>query len=122
MAFEVNDAGRLALGGQMGPEIAHIEGTLMSKESDSYEISVSSIKLIRGGSQVWSGEKVSIKKEFVSQTFERKFSKGRTIAMSAVFVVSVYVIATKLNLFGLGKGGDEDPLPDTGIAFRPLHP
>jgi hypothetical protein len=106
MAFEVNDLGRLALGGQMGPEIAHIEGRLLSKQGDEYELAVRSVKLIRGGSQVWNGEKVTIKKEFISQTFERHFSKSQTIALSAVFVVSVYIVASKANLFGLGK---EDP-------------
>lgn len=109
MAFEVNDVGRLALGGQMGPEIAHIEGRLVSKTNDEYQVAVSSVKLIRGGTQVWSGEKVNIKKEHVSQTFERRFSKSRTIALSAVFVVGVYAIIRSQNLFGLGKG-DPDPV------------
>lgn len=110
IGFEVNDLGRLALGGQMGPEIAHIEGQLLSKQPDQYEVSVSSVKLIRGGTQVWNGEKVTIKREYISQTYERHFSKGQTIALGTVFVASVFIVAEKLQLFGLGKG-DPDPSP-----------
>jgi hypothetical protein len=108
MAMDVNDLGRLALGGQMGPEIAHIEGRLLNKQGDEYQISIKSVKLIRGGSQVWNGETVTIKKEYISQTYERHFSKSQTLALSAVFVATVYYIAVKQNLFGLGK---EDPDP-----------
>jgi hypothetical protein len=116
MAFEVNDLGRLSLGGQMGPEIAHIEGRLLSKQGDEYELSVRSVKLIRGGSQVWNGERVTIKKEFISQTFERHFSKSQTIALSTVFVVSVYLIARQANLFGLGRGEPDKPPCDTNCV------
>ena len=108
MALEVNDVGRLALGGQMGPEIASIEGLLLSKQPEEYEIAVKSVKLIRGGNQVWNGETVRIKKEYVAYTYERQFSKSQTLALSAVFVAAVYYVAAKQNLFGLGK---EDPEP-----------
>ena len=116
MAFEVNDVGRLALGGQMGPEIAHIEGRLVSKTNDEYQISVRSVKLIRGGAQVWSGERVNIKQEYISQTFERRFSKSRTVALSAVFVVGVYALIRSQNLFGLGKGDPDPTQCDTNTA------
>ena len=122
MAFEVNDVGRLALGGQMGPEIAHIEGRLVSREQDEYQISVRSVKLIRGGDQVWSGERISIKKEYISQTLERRFSKSRTIAVTAVFVVGVYAILRSQNLFGLGKEGDPPNPNDTVHSLVPRSP
>jgi hypothetical protein len=116
MAMDVNDLGRLALGGQMGPEIAHIEGRLVSKESDEYEISVKSIKLIRGGDQVWNGERIRIRKEYISQTYERHFSKSKTIALSTVFVVSVYLVARQANLFGLGREEPDVPPCDTNCT------
>jgi hypothetical protein len=108
MAIEVNDLGRLALGGQMGPEIASVEGRLVSKSNDEYLVSVKSVKLIRGGTQIWNDEQVAIKREHVSQTYERHFSKSQTIALSAVFVAGVFVVVQKLELFGLGR---EDPAP-----------
>lgn len=122
MGMEVNDLGRLALGGQMGPEIQQIEGRLLSKNPEQYEVSVKSVKLIRGGNQVWNGERVTIKREYISQTFERKFSKNRTVALSAVFVVGVYVLISRLELIGLGKEGDTTGPPDSTAALRPRRP
>jgi hypothetical protein len=115
MALEVNDVGRLALGGQMGPEIVSIEGRLVSAQADEYEVSVKSVKLIQGANQVWNGERVRIKKEYVAHTYERKFSKSQTIALSTVVVAALYVVVTKQNLFGLGKGDpDKPPCDSTG--------
>ena len=119
LAMDVNDVGRLALGGLMGPEIAHIEGRLIGTEGDEYEVAVKSVKLIRGGNQIWNGERVRIKKEYVSYTYERRFSKSQTLALAAVATAGVFVVATKLNLFGLGKA-DPDPSPcDSSIAGTP---
>ena len=84
MALDVNDAGRVALGGSMGPEISQIEGQLLGKEAGDYVVAVSAIKLLRGGEQSWSGEKVHIKSEYVSSVYERRFSMGRTLALGAV--------------------------------------
>lgn len=122
MAMEVNDLGRLALGGQMGPEIQQVEGRLVSKNNGEYQIAVSSVKLIRGGAQVWSGEKVTVKPEYISQTFERRLSKSRTAAMAAVFVVGVYTVVRSQDLFGLGKR-DPDPVPcDTNCPTAARFP
>jgi hypothetical protein len=120
--MEVNDLGRLALGGQMGPEIQQIEGRLLSKSPEQYEVSVKSVKLIRGGNQIWNGERVTVKREYISQTFERQFSKSQTIALSAVFVASVYVVVSKLGLVGFGKEGDTTAPPNSVEAFRPRRP
>jgi len=122
MALEINDQGRLALGGQMGPEIQHIEGRLMAKEGDSYLVSVKSVRLIRGGDQIWGGEQVSIRKEFVSQTYERQFSKSRTVALSAVFVTGVFLVIKGLDLFGLGKEAPDSSTDSVGASWRrPRH-
>jgi hypothetical protein len=92
MAFDVNDAGRLALGGSMGPEIDQIEGRLVQRDSSQFVISVSSVRLLRGGDQPWAGEPVHIKSEYVSRYYERQFSLGRTLALSAVGVVAIVAL------------------------------
>ena len=100
----------------MGPEIAYIEGRLLSSQSDEYVIAVKSVKLIRGGNQVWNEERVTIKREYISQTYERQLSKNQTVALAAVFVVSVYLVAAKMKLFGLGKEEPVEPPCDTGCT------
>ena len=62
IAFDINDAGRLALGGSIGPEIAQIEGRLVEKGSADYLVAVTSVHMLRGGEQVWSKEPVRIKR------------------------------------------------------------
>ena len=103
VAFDVNDAGRLALGGAMGPEIKQIEGRLLDQENGEYVVAVSTIRLLRGGEQAWSGEKVRIKSEHVGTAYRRRLSKGRTIALAAVGVGAVALIATQ----SIVGGGDE---------------
>jgi len=105
IAFDVNDAGRVALGGSMGPEIIQIEGRLIEKSTADYLVAVSAIHMLRGGEQVWSGEPVRIKSEYVASVYERRLSRGKTIAMSAIGIGVAALIATQ-SIIG---GGTMDP-------------
>jgi hypothetical protein len=123
LAWEINDAGRVALGGAMGPEISRVEGRLIQKDNTEYVVAVSSVQLLRGGEQTWRGEQVRIKQDYVSAMYERKLSKGRSIAAAAITAGVVALVATKSSLLGLGG---LDPLPgpsDTASAGRrPVRP
>src|SRR5207248_8132884 len=77
MAFDINDAGRVALGGSMGPAIARIEGRLVGRDSSAYIVAVREITLLNGGDQTWSGERVQLKTEYVTEHYERRLSRGR---------------------------------------------
>lgn len=79
IGLSVNDAGRAALSPLMGPEISQIRGRLLDTTNREYLVAVSSIETFRAGEQIWSGEKVRIKPEFVYAVQERRFSKVRTI-------------------------------------------
>ena len=116
MAFDINDAGRVALGGAMGPEIGQIEGKLLSRENAEYLVGVTTVRFLRGGEQVWKGEQVRIKSEYVGSTWERHFSKGRTIMLSAAGVGGFAWILTR----GLIGSNKEDPIepPPGGTALR----
>ena len=48
-AFDINDVGRVGLGGSMGPEIAQIEGRLISRENAEYLVAVTNVHFLRGG-------------------------------------------------------------------------
>ena len=118
MAFDINDAGRVALGGSMGPEIAQIEGRLASKEGSEYVVAVTDVHLLRGGDQVWHGETVHIKSEYVSSLYERRFSAARSVAMGAAGLGAIAIIATR-SLGGLGSTERPEPSPgDTAHTQR----
>lgn len=117
IAFDINDAGRVALGGSMGPEIAQIEGRLVEKGSADYLVAVTAVHMLRGGEQVWSKEPVRIKSEYVSSVYEKKFSAVKTVALGAVGVGIVAALAGR-SLIG---GGTTDPAKqpgDTGVSTR----
>jgi len=122
VAFDVNDAGRVGLGGTIGPEVGRIDGLLVGRENGDYFVAVSGVQLLRGGQQVWSGERVGIKSEYVGTVYERRFHKGRTIALSAAVVGGIVAVVVTRDLFGLGTTGRPEPLPDSTPALRIRRP
>ena len=108
VAFDLNDGGRAALGGSMGPEIGQIEGRLLQQDTALYVVAVSAVRLIRGGEQTWSGEAVRIKSEYVSSAYTRQFATGRTLALGAIAAGALTVIITQSLA---GSGASERPAP-----------
>lgn len=118
VAFDVNDNGRAALSGSMGPEIGQIEGKLLQRDSAQYLVAVSAVRMLRGGEQVWSGEPVRIKSEYVTAAYTRHFASGRTIALGALGVGAVAFIVTR----SLIANGDEEPKVPTDTASARISP
>ena len=117
VALVINDAGRASLGGQMGPEISEIQGRLLQRDSAEFVLAVSQIALVRGGEQVWSGERIRIKTEFVTGVSERRFSRGKTAVISAAAVGLVAIIFSQGILGSIA--GDDGKVPvDTVKTIR----
>jgi hypothetical protein len=118
IALDITDAGRVALGGLIGPEIAQVEGRLLGMDSSQYTVGVTTVRFLRGGDQVWQGEPVRIKSEYVASRYERRFSGARSAALGAVAVAGVAAIAAQ-SLLGSGSGdaGGKPPI-DTGLTQR----
>lgn len=117
IAVDITDAGRVALGGMIGPEIAQVEGRLIGADPSEYVIGVTDVRFLRGGDQVWHGETVHIKSEYVSARYDRRFSAVRSAALGAVAVGAVALIATK-SLHGFGQGESGKTPSDTGMTQR----
>lgn len=116
VALDLNDAGRAAMGGTMGPEIAQVEGRLITNGATDYVVGVTAVHTLRMGDQVWKGEQVTIRKEYVSAVYERVFSKGRTVAASAI---GVGLLAAIFGRSLIGKSTPNEPtLPDTAQTHR----
>jgi hypothetical protein len=121
IGLDITDAGRVALGGAMGPEIARLEGRLMSSDASEFVLGVLGVQLLRGGEQVWHGETVHVKREYVSSIYERRFSKTRTIVAGAVGAGIIAVLASK-SLLGVFTPEDGKTPSDTLQATRRPRP
>lgn len=119
VALQVSDAGRVMLGGSMGPEIDRVEGVLLQRDSAEYLLAVTGIRTIRGGDQAWSGEKVKVKAEFVTGVYERRLSKGRTLIASVIGAGALAYIFSQA-LQGTGKPDPAAVPDDSAHALRRL--
>ena len=119
IGLDINDAGRAALGGAMGPAIDQVEGRLVQQTNAEYVVAVSSIRLLRGGDQVWSGEQVRIPSSYVTSVYARRFSKSRTAVLTAAAIGSIALVATK-SIIGSGLLDLGPPPGDTShTILRP---
>jgi len=105
----------------MGPEIAQIQGRLISSDGSEFVVGVSALELLRGGEQVWHGETVHVKREYVSSIYERRFSKTRTIVAGAVGVGIVAALASQ-TLRGVFTQEEGKAPGDTVQAIRRPRP
>jgi hypothetical protein len=118
VAFDVNDAGRVALGGSMGPEISQVEGRLVSVENGEYVIAVSTVRLLRGGEQVWRGEQVRLKSEHLGPAYVRRFDTARSALVGGTVVGGFTAFLIGRALSGAGSGRDGRVPPDTALTQR----
>jgi len=121
IGLDITDAGRVALGGAMGPEIDQVEGKLIAKDTTGYLVGVTSLHLLRGGEQVWHGEQVQIKKEYVSSVYQRRFSPSRSAALAAVGIGAVALIATR-SIFPSGSINQPMGPDSSGTSNRRRRP
>jgi len=106
----------------MGPEIGQIEGRLVGSEGASYDMAVTTVRLLRGGEQVWQGERVIVKQEYISRVYSKELSKGRTIASSAIGIGVVTYFATRA-ITGFLQGDEGTTPSDTAESRRrPVRP
>ena len=116
LSFEVNDAGRVALGTAIGPEVDRVQGRLVEKRNEDYVVAVQEVHTLRGATQVWKGEQVTLKPDYFRSISQRQFSKARTYTLAALVVAAGVFISTR----SLSGGGSEDPVvgPPGGSAVR----
>lgn len=117
VGLQVNDAGRVALGEAVGPEVEALEGRLVDRDSARLVLSVSMVRLLRGGVQVWSGERLTVRREHVSSVQERHFSKSKSAILAGAATAALAAIIRQ----GILGGGTIDPAvarPDTAQSTR----
>lgn len=105
VSLRITDAGRVSLGGSMGPEIGEVDGRLVQHSATDYTLAVSGVRFLRGGEQRWNGERISIRNEHVVEVREHKLSKPRSALLAALTISAVVYAATG----GFGGFGQREP-------------
>jgi hypothetical protein len=119
VAVDVNDAGRAALNQAVGPEVRQLEGRLVQRSEAELLLAVTAVRTFRGGEQVWKGERVTLKPEHVGNTYEKRFSTGRTLIASALTIGAFVALATSGIVPGIGG---ENPPPNNKPDPDALRP
>lgn len=116
-AVVLNDQGRLLLSDRLGSLVDRVEGTFVSHDSTGVVLEVTGTKDLRGGSSLWSGERVEIPSSAILGYRERQLSKARSILLggSVVGLIAAATVGMTLDLFG------DDP-GDRGDTSNPREP
>jgi len=104
----LNDYGRLEASRQIGPQAARVEGAVLSTNDSAYLLSVSGVKPISGSWVRWSGEPVTMRRDYVAFTYERRPSRGRTLLLIGGATFALLTVMVNFDI--LGFGGLDIPL------------
>ena len=118
LSLNINDAGRVGLAGRMGQNITVVQGRLVQHDTAGYLLAVQEVQTFRDGTQVWSGERVQVRNEFVNQANERKFSRGKTAIVVGASIGIVVLLASQ-GIIG-SFGSDHTELPSDTIASNKI--
>jgi hypothetical protein len=121
VAFDLNDAGRAALGPTIGSEVKRVTGTVVRQDAGDFLVSVAELEMLRGGTQVWRGEQIRIQPGYIGTTYQRRFSATRTIALGAVAAGGIALLVTQ-GIKGFSNPDDTPTPTDTGQTIRIPRP
>ena len=110
LVLGLNDQGRVSLGQSVGPSAQTIEGTLQAKNDSAYVIAVSSVRYFNGGTNMWSGEPLTVGTSLVQEARERRFSASKTALAVGLAAAAALSFILSRSLFG-SSSPDRDPNP-----------
>ena len=89
VVLQISDQGRVALAERLGTGVARIQGRVQAASDDRLSLRVASIGYVSGETNRWSGEAVTIDREYVGTTRLRRLSRTRT--WTAVGVTTIVI-------------------------------
>jgi len=113
VSLVLSDQGRVGMGPKIGQGAARVDGAVVGASDTAYVLSVSDVLGINGSRNAWAGETVEVRRAYVSNSLERRFSRRRTILASGGAAAAVVAFILTRNLLGLGGGGASN-LPPGG--------
>jgi hypothetical protein len=102
VAVVLSDEGRVGAGPVMGPGVARIEGALVGSSDSEYILRIAGVTDIRGRESRWSGESIALRRTWVGNAYERRFSKARTYGLVGLLTAGFATFVVTRHLFGIG--------------------
>jgi len=113
LVADVTDRGRVELGTLLGSGVARVHGRLTDSTDSAYVLRVSKVEYVSGETASWTGERVSINREYVGRLNERRLSRSRSWLAAGLITVGVAAIVATVSLVANGfGGGDNRPGPN----------
>ena len=114
LLLDLNDRGRVGLGGQIGTAGSAVEGLLQPGPDSVFNLKVVSVSYLNGARNQWTGEQLSVSRDFVRDVRTRQFSKTRTaLTVGSIAAAVVGFIVTR-GLIGSGSAGRDGGNPPPG--------
>jgi hypothetical protein len=108
VALVLSDQGRVGMAPAIGPGVARLEGILLPSADSTYQLQVSDVYGINGSHNPWTAETVAVRREYVANTLERRFSRPRTYLVVAGASAAFVSFVLTRSLFGLGGAGSDN--------------
>jgi hypothetical protein len=112
ISMRVTDAGRVALGANLGEGVRQVEGVVESVSDTAYVLRMRSASYISGTTMTWSDERLVVGRGHVTDVRERRFSRTRTALAAAAAIGGAVVFVATRSL--LGSGSERDGGTDGG--------
>lgn len=114
VALVLSDQGRVGAGPNIGAGVARVEGALVGSTDSDYTLRVAEVTDIRGAQSRWTGETVTLRRTWVGNAYERRFSRSRTYALVGALSAGFVTFAVSRHLFGIGGPFSENNPPGGG--------
>ncbi|MFL5403466.1 MAG: hypothetical protein ACJ8BF_11685 [Gemmatimonadales bacterium] len=106
VSAQLTSEGSRDLTPEIGPEILHIEGDVVTADSTVLDLEVREIESYRGIRTDWHGEHVKLPRQAVAGLQQRRLSIGGTTLLGGVLAGGMYVVYRVLGGPGLFEGGN----------------
>ena len=104
VSAQLTSEGSRDLTAEIGPEVLHVEGDVLSSDSGGVDLEVREIESVRGFRSDWHGEHVHLPRIAVAGLQERKLSLGGTTLLSGALVGGLFVMYKLLGGNGSSEG------------------